>query len=379
MTPGIERHARLERIPHLDEAWSLGRHGGQLRAVRRSAERLRERFVSGPRCVSVRTLPLSTLAYPTRYAFWAAAIAPAPFVIMTHRCVLVQFFREGELKNLLFNPTDVEAAKATPFFARFIETFGARMSDMVAGKFDSIEAQLARLGVLPEDIDYVAFDHFHTQDLRGLLGTEDGSRVPRFPNAKLVAPKSEWDDWDDLHPFQKAWFVRDGKLGVRMNDVILTDGDVALGDGVMLLRTPGHTSGNQTLFMNTESGVWGISENGTCADNWSPLESRIKGLSYLCKKQDLDVVLNSNTPEYGALQYTSMILERTMVDRVRRAPAFVQMFPSSEVTPSLLAPGLTPTLLHRAITHGEVARSHRAGGARVGGGDAAEGARSASL
>ncbi len=355
----------LQRITDLDEAWAQARHGGQLRAVRQRAERLRERFASGPRCVSVRTMPLSMLAYPTRYAFWAAALAPAPFVIMTHRCVLVQFLRNGELKNLLFNPTDIEAAKATPFFARFIESFGSRLSDMMAGKFDSLEVQLARLGIMPEDIDYVAFDHFHTQDLRGLLGTEDGARTPRFPNAQLLAPKSEWDDWDDLHPFQKAWFVRDGKIGVLRDKVVLTSGDHMLGDGVMLLRTPGHTSGNQTLFLNTESGVWGISENGTCADNWSPLESRIKGLAFLCKKQDLDVVLNANTPEYGALQYTSMILERTIVDRVRRAPAFVQMFPSSEVTPSLISPGLTPSLLHRAITHGEVARGARASSSRA--------------
>jgi glyoxylase-like metal-dependent hydrolase (beta-lactamase superfamily II) len=352
MKPGLG----IERITDLDEAWSITRHGPQLRAVRRIAERLRERFVAGPRCVSVRTLPISTLAYPTRYAFWAAALAPAPFVVMTHRCLLVQFLRDGQLKNLLFNPTDVEAAKATPFFARFIESVGARLADLAAGKFESLEAQLMRLGIAPEDIDYVAFDHFHTQDLRNLLGTEDGARQPRFPNATLLASKSEWEDWDDLHPFQKAWFVRDGKLGVRTGNVILTAGDHALGDGVMLLRTPGHTSGNQTLFLNTESGVWGISENGVCADNWSPLESRIKGLGFLCKKQDLDVVLNANTPEYGALQYTSMILERTLVDRVQRAPAFVQMFPSSEVTPSLIAPGLTPSLLHRAITHGEVAR-----------------------
>jgi glyoxylase-like metal-dependent hydrolase (beta-lactamase superfamily II) len=346
----------LERITDLDDAWSQPRHGTQLRAIRRSAERLRERFAAGPRCVSVRTLPLTKLAYPTRYAFWSAAFAPAPFVVMTHRCLFVQFLAKGELKNLLFNPTDVDGAKTTPFFARLIDAMGARVTAAVAGSFDPLEAQLARLGVAPEDVDYIAYDHFHTQDLRGALGTTDGSRHARFPNAKLLAPKIEWDDWDDLHPFQKAWFVADGKAGVNEHNVVLTSGDLMLGDGVMLLRTPGHTSGNQTLFLNTDSGVWGISENGTCADNWSPLESRIKGLAFLCKKQDLDVVLNANTPELGAAQYTSMVLERTIVDRVRRAPAFVQMFPSSEVTPSLLAPGLTPTLLHRAIAHGEVAR-----------------------
>ncbi len=147
-----------------------------------------------------------------------------------------------------------------------------------------------------------------------------------------------------------------GFLGIRTDDVVLTEGDLALGDGVMLLRTPGHTTGNQTLFVHTAEGVWGVSENGTCADNWSPMESRIKGLAFTCKMQDLEIVLNANTPELAAVQYTSMVLERTLVDRVHRAPAFVQMFSSSEVTPSLLAPGLTPTIVHGAITHGELAR-----------------------
>jgi hypothetical protein len=71
----------------------------------------------------------------------------------------------------------------------------------------------------------------------------------------------------------------------------------------------------------------------------------------------MDVVLNANTPELGAQQYTSMILERTIVDRVNRAPGFCQMFPSSEVTPSALAPGLTPTIVHGGLVYGEVARA----------------------
>jgi len=350
MVPGVER------IADLDHAWKEPRRGAQLRAVRRAAEQLRGRFASGPRCLSVRTLPLTTLIYPTRYAFWATAFTPAPFVTLTHRCVLVQFFQKGDLKNLLFNPTDVDGARATPFFERLVEQLGHRLTDMAAKRSEPLEEQLAQFGLGPADIDYVAFDHFHMQDLRGLLGTADGERRPRFPNAKLLAPRNEWEDWDDLHPCQRAWFVRDGKLNVRSENVLLTSTDLALGDGVMLLRTPGRTSGNQTLFLNTDTGVWGISENGTCADSWSPLDSRIRGLAFMCKKQDLDVVLNANTPELGSMQYTSMILERTIVDRVRRAPAFVQMFPSSEVTPSLLAPGLSPTLLHRAITHGEVCR-----------------------
>ena len=59
------------RIPDLDDAWTLPRAGVRHRAVRVSAEKLRDRFASGPRCVSVRTLPLSSALYPTKYAFSA--------------------------------------------------------------------------------------------------------------------------------------------------------------------------------------------------------------------------------------------------------------------------------------------------------------------
>lgn len=345
----------LGRLDHLDAAWQVSGHGPKLKAVRSAAERLRESFAAGPRAVAVRTIPISTLAYPTKYAFWGACLLPFPYVIMKHQCLLVQFLQRGELKNLLFNPTDDIAARATPFFSRMIEQVGEYVAfNVLQQKFESIEAQLASLGLKPEHIDYVAFDHFHTQDLRGLLGTS-GGRPARFPKATLLAPAAEWDDWDDLHPMQKAWFVADGKRGVDTSRVLLTRSDVALGDGVMLVRTPGHTSGNQTLFVNTTGGVWGCSENGTCADNWSPLDSKIPGLARHCRQHDVDLLLNANTPEFGATQYTSMVLERTLVDRVPHAPAFVQMFASSEVQASPLALGLKPTVQVDQLEFGTLA------------------------
>ena len=342
-------------LPELRGAWDTRGHGPRLRAVRKAGEAVRERFAGGPQLVAVRTLPITTLAYPTKYAFWSAAYSPAPYVVMTHRALLVQFMQNGEPKNLLFNPTDHIASRATPFFARMLEMVGDYVAfRLLAKAFDSLETQLEALGLDKHSIDYVAFDHFHTQDLRTLLGTTDGEHEPRFPRARLLAPVAEWNDWDDLHPMQRAWFVADGKRNVRTENLLLTDDDLALGDGVILLKTPGHTSGNQTLFVNTPDGVWGCSENGTCADNWSPLESKIKGLAALCRRQDMDLVLNANTPELGAQQYTSMLLERTLVDRVSRAPGFCQMFPSSEVTPSPLAPGLSPTILHKALSYGQI-------------------------
>src|ERR1700735_3021577 len=93
---------RLATVPDLDAAWQVTGAGPRLRAVRVATERLRDRFVGGPRVVAVRTLPLTTLLYPTKYAFNSSARSPAPFVVMTHRCVLVQFLQAGALTTLLF-------------------------------------------------------------------------------------------------------------------------------------------------------------------------------------------------------------------------------------------------------------------------------------
>lgn len=349
----------LRRLHDLDQAWAQTSHGPRLKAVTRATEALGDGLRSAPKVVSVRTLPLTTLVYPTKYAFSSACRVPLPFVVMSHRALLVQVRAEGELKNILFNPTNFETSIEAPFFRKLADQYGEWLAKSVLTKrFGSVEEQLAKLGLTPEDIDVLAFDHFHVQDLRPLLGVRG---VPGqadveglYPRALLLAPRCEWEDWDDLHPFQRAWFVRDGKLGVPHDRVVFTDSDLSLGEGCLLMRTPGHTSGNQTMFMHTDRGVFGCSENGTCADNWSPMESKIPGLREMARLQELDVILNANTPEAGSTQYTSMMLERTLVDRAADNPAFFQMFSSSEVTASALALGIKPTHSFHAITSGHV-------------------------
>ncbi|MEM9190537.1 MAG: hypothetical protein AAGF12_15235 [Myxococcota bacterium] len=350
----------IRKVHDLDDAWATEPSGRRLAAVRLSAEGLGDEFRAGPRVAAVRTLPLRTLPYPTRHAFNGACLVPVPYVSMVHRSLLIQVETPEGRKNILFNPSDTEAAKETPFFKRLVPQYGAELAEKMLSAFHgTVEAQLAKHDLRPEDIDVIAFDHFHTQDLRPQLGTiapnEHGEQLPaRFPNAYLLAPKNEWNDWDNLHPFQRTWFIKDGKKDVNTERVILTEHDLALGEGCLLLRTPGHTSGNQTIFVHTEAGVFGCSENGTSADSWSPYESRIPGLRGYVRHYDLEVVLNSNTPEFAATQYTSMLLERSIVDRAEDNPAFFQMFPSSEVTPWRFAPGIQPSMIFGEIRSGQV-------------------------
>jgi hypothetical protein len=342
----------VRQLHNFDDARTIRSAGARLTAVRRAAERVGEKLREAPKVVAVCTLPISDIIYPAGFAFQGALSLPYPYVTMRHRALLVQVMAQGELRNVLFNPTDRQSSRETPFFKPIIEKVGFA-ENFFAPSYGTVEESLAKLGVMPEEIDVIAWDHFHTQDLRPTLGTLGGMRA-RFPNAKLLAPRVEWEDWDELHPMQRAWFIADGKKDVDTSRVVLTGGDLWLGDGCLLLRTPGHTSGNQTLFVNAHDGVFGCSENGTSADNWSPYESRLPGLRRFVRRYDVEVVLNSNTPELAAEQYISMVLERSIVDRVADAPAFVQMFPSSEVTPSPIAPGVRPGVIFGHRTSGNV-------------------------
>jgi hypothetical protein len=355
--PIDERVPWISRLQALDEARATTLPGPRLEALRRAGRRLGETLRDEGRIRGCKTLDVATLPYPTRFAFNGVVPLPWPMVIMIHRTLLLQIETTAGLKNVLFNPTDAAAARATPFFAKLgerVRSVAPFAEKLLSKTFDPLEDRLLALGVAPEDVDVIAYDHFHTQDLRPVLGTP--ATPGRFPNALLLAPRREWEEWDGLHPLQRPWFVADGKQGVDTRRVVLTDGDLSLGTGCMLVRTPGHTVGNQTLFVHGDQGVFGCSENGTSADSWNPRESRIPGLKRHAEYYDAEVVLNSNTPELAAEQYTSMVLERSIVDAVPDRPEFAQMFPSSEVTPSALAPGLKPSLLFRHRDSGIHAR-----------------------
>lgn len=344
--PIDRRHPWIRRIHQLDEARAVSLPGPRSEALRRAGRALGDALRTEPTVLGVKTLDNTTLPYPTRFAFNGAVPLPWPYVTMTHRTLLVQLDGGDGVKNVLFNPTDPEASRATPFFAKLaakIEKVAPFAEKLLARRFASLEEQLAAVGVAPEAVDLIAFDHFHTQDLRPTMGTAD--RRGRFPNATLLAPKREWEHWDGLHPMQRPWFIEDGKRGIDPERVVLFEGDLALGRGCLLLSTPGHTVGNQTLFVHSDHGVFGCSENGTSADNWSPRASSIPGLRRFAAYYDVDVVLNANTPEMGGEQYCSMILERSLVDAVPGREDHVQMFPSSEVTPSALAPGIRPSMV----------------------------------
>jgi N-acyl homoserine lactone hydrolase len=106
----------------------------------------------------------------------------------------------------------------------------------------SLTDQLAQLKIKPEQVKYVGISHFHA---------DHTSQLPSLPGATLLIGQREWEALTAPKPMQganvdafKNWISGAGKVEPQP-----ADKDV-FGDGtVVILRTPGHTPGHQSLLV----------------------------------------------------------------------------------------------------------------------------------
>jgi len=343
-------------ITTLDGARAASGPTERLREIRRRAVRFRDELQATGRVRYYRSFGLVRAPYPTRYAFanvFAMASVLTPLIHILNRVFVVQYDTPAGVKTLLFSPTDVERNRETPFFKRLADmanVFGDWGQRAFAPVVGDVESCLASTGIRPEQVDYISYDHLHTQDVRRWLGSGDEPGV--FPNAKLLVMRQEWESAQALLPPQRDWYCPNGLIGIDPRKVVLLDGDVRLGDGVALIRTPGHTEGNHSLVASTASGVLVSSENGVGPDAYAPQKSAITAVRDYAIATGTEVILNGNTLEGGLDQYLSMILEKEIAGPAPSNPDFPNVVASSEFTSYLLFPGMTPTFSFGDLTIG---------------------------
>lgn len=345
----VDTLADVSRLP--------GGPGARLRAVRDLAEAFRREFASTGMPDSISTHDLVTLPYPTRFGFFRASRAIAPFLSIINRMLVIRWHdTDGRQRTLLFEPSDHELGEYTPYFAELNKGVPRPVRRMVSPVHGTVLGHLQTLGIDPHDVDYLLFDHLHTQDLRRWVGTTaeqtDIGRVEAaFPNARVIVQRDELAGMADLHPIQKPWYQPSTYRDVPADAFHPIEGTVILGPGVAVVKTPGHVFGNQTLLLNTATGIWASSENVIAAEALTPEHSELPGLAKFAKNWHQEVVLNANTIETTADQYNSIVLEKLLVDRAQTDARFLQFFPSSELVGAWTNPGLTPTFSHRRLTH----------------------------
>lgn len=338
----------MRAITDFDGARSAAQPQARLAEVRKRAQAFRERFLDEPEVLFYKSINLVRVPYPTWYAYsgvFAQNAYKFPLVHILNRLFVVQYKDfEGKWRTLLFSPSDLEGNRETPFFKRLAEKFPAprRVQDLLAPVFRDVPAALAEAGIRPEQVDYISYDHLHTQDVRRWLG--DAGRPGFFPNAQLLVHRQEWLSTQALLPVQADWYCPGGIAGLPAARIVQFEGSLALGPGLALLHTPGHTEGNHSLAVRVPDGIRVTSENGVGADAYAPQNSRVNAIRRYAKATGVEVILNGNTLENSNDQYLSMVLEKTVAGPSVN-PDYPNCASSSECTPGWVTPGIQVSYL----------------------------------
>ena len=344
----------FEQIKHFDDSRKAAGQQARVEDTRAAAENFRKEMLAGPTVRYYQSHDLVRVPYPTRYGLRNAFSREkwVEFLHLQNRMFIIQFDTPEGVKTLLASPSDHERNIETPFFRRLADKNPDFLTNMIVKRQSSVPELLAQAGLKPEDVDYITYDHLHTQDVRRWLGSDDND--PLLPNAKLLVHWREWESALDLNPYQRDWYCPSGIAGIPEARVHCFDGSIKLGDGCALVHTPGHTEGNHSIVAHTDEGIWVTSENGISVDAYAPQLSTAAGVADYAKMLDTEVIINGNTLEDSVDQYISMVQEKTIAGPSKRDPRFPNIFPSSEMTPFWAFPGTRPAFYVGEASHGEL-------------------------
>ena len=118
----------------------------------------------------------------------------------------------------------------------------------------SLDASLADAGLAPRDIDLVLASHLHFDHAGGFTARDPQGRVtPRFPRARYVARRGEWEDATHPHERNRASYFAENYVPLDEAGVLdLVDDDVEVMPGVRVRRTGGHTMHHHIVMIESQ-------------------------------------------------------------------------------------------------------------------------------
>jgi len=134
------------------------------------------------------------------------------------------------------------------------DKLGAKEADIYG--FDRsrhLDHSLADAGLTAADIDVVIASHLHFDHAGGFTAvTPEGIR-PRFPRARYIVRRGEWED--AVHPNERnrASYLRDNLIPLEESKVLeFCEEDGELLPGISVRRTGGHTMHHQMIVIESE-------------------------------------------------------------------------------------------------------------------------------
>ncbi len=116
-----------------------------------------------------------------------------------------------------------------------------------------LDHALAEAGLTPEDIDIVVASHLHFDHVGGFTALgKGGSIVPRFPRARYVVHRGEWDDATHPHERNRASYLQENFVPLKDAGVLtLVDEGAEIMPGVKFRWSGGHTPNHQVLMIES--------------------------------------------------------------------------------------------------------------------------------
>jgi N-acyl homoserine lactone hydrolase len=142
----------------------------------------------------------------------------------------------------------------------------------------SPEEVLNKIGVTPGEIDLIICTHLHI---------DHNARGSLYKKARFLVQKKELQAALNPHPIEAPIFPpRDLFVGLDYETI---DGDIQVENGIKILFTPGHTSGGQSVLVETEKGKVIISGLCTTRNNFYPQELDARSMPVIPPSIHLDI------------------------------------------------------------------------------------------
>jgi methylmalonyl-CoA epimerase len=110
---------------------------------------------------------------------------------------------------------------------------------------------LAEIGLSVDDIDLVLASHLHFDHVGGFTARrDDGAVVPRFPKARYLVHRQEWNDAIHPHERNRASYLAENFVPLADAGVLtLVDDEAEIMAGVRYRRSGGHTQHHQVVMI----------------------------------------------------------------------------------------------------------------------------------
>jgi glyoxylase-like metal-dependent hydrolase (beta-lactamase superfamily II) len=154
--------------------------------------------------------------------------------------------------------------------------------------------ELAAAGTGVDEVDLVVLTHLHLDHVGWNLASDGGSPRPRFPRARYLVQRADWEAFAARPEEARAAFDRCVRPLQDLGVAELLDGDRILDPLLSVLHTPGHTPGSQSLLVRSGGAavlLWGdVANHPAQVDrpDWGPGSDALPEVARQTRRRLLD-------------------------------------------------------------------------------------------